>query len=846
MESSQKKLSVLVASILVVLGLCIQPLETHAQTAGVVTDPGHTVVNVLNGLTQAATTSNTWQQVAVKALEQVAMKVADKVAKKMIQKTINWASTGFNGNPFYVRNQSAYLQSVGDQQVLGFLGELSQSNSPYARTTAQYLTQKYTGTYTDDATFTLQTLLGPNWQNFTTDFTYGGWDAWEETISHPGNQPREFGQIAAQELNSRITSSHDQVVNELLQNKGFLGVKKCVAYKNGGGTVGTSADNGTCQTLQGELNIAQQTNTACTGSSPSNASTCQSLESELLTAQQTNTACTVAGQTTYTAAQCQDAKDEMASIPANSVYQQCVSAGAANNAPTPTQCQDAQQEIASLQANPVYQQCLANGNTSDSANYTLSVDNIDNCARYETTTPGAIVEEQLSKSLLSPLDTAIQKGGSGNPIIDSVVDLSSNLISQGIEGLISDAFSSNTSNKAGPGNNTSGYTNLFTPTNTATNWSNTPDANIAIEDLNNGTDNGNGTITYGSPSADLQKALDDTNQEVGFLEQTVSILQAYPTETQTLDQCLPGPDKGWKTRLETIFNKKIAPIERVANKDKDNKRVHTAQSSLQLLQDDLSKEEKNITDGLEGVGTIPSAPLIYDRISKAGTYSTELENIQTSLNDKRKALSILQEIADTVKANPTKLVNGQIVVDPNQGLSDQLRLYSSIKQYISTDDSVSEAKGQAQIAQQDSQNTFNTSNPHSLLSQCYKERSLKIDVDLLDKADGYLCGFNTFDKSTNNPSVEGAEPTPASATQNPDGTETDSTGNYDPTTVPNATPVTGAPYYYVPTGYGYTYPWETGAASVFTGNVGTQELRINCSDFYNSRDKDYQVDTYSN
>jgi hypothetical protein len=273
------------------------------------------------------------------------------------------------------------------------------------------------------------------------------------------------------------------------------------------------------------------------------------------------------------------------------------------------------------------------------------------------------------------------------------------------------------------------------------------------------------------------------------------------------------------------------------SKDKETDRVHRAQETYDNLNKIFNEEQKKITNSFLDAQNIPHATILYDRIRKYQTYNSRLDMITDTVLDKRRALANLKSILIDVAKYPTKSIAGDIILNPNQDLLGKKKVYASIKQYIGSDESISTAQGQLQITQKDERSTFGdldqTKYPDSLYAACIQERSLPIykDTSLLDKASGYLCGFNTF---TNVKAGQAPPNMTYDAGSSAGSSAADDEFANDTETIDNGTNQTIEEAYY-PTAYTYTWmPFKS------------KDLRINCDAFYNSSEADYQIDTFSN
>ncbi len=197
-----------------------------------------------------------WQAIKTNCLDPVSQQIAQQILKSMTQKTLDWVTTGMNGNPFYVRDLESYLGSVSDQSLRSFIDDFAQKENPYAKDIAKslattYLKDKYD--YVPD--FTLDKIVGSDWQDFSDgDFRKGGWDGWLAMTQLPQNNPVGAALLASSTVNKKI--SKDVAINQedLSQNNGFLSMKRCVSKKENTGSGGQGDDPGLSYLFSGNGN----------------------------------------------------------------------------------------------------------------------------------------------------------------------------------------------------------------------------------------------------------------------------------------------------------------------------------------------------------------------------------------------------------------------------------------------------------------------------------------------------------------------------------------------------------------------------------------------------------------
>lgn len=159
------------------------------------------------------------------------------------QSIVNWINTGFDGDPLFIQNPRLFFKGIENQQVYSFVAELNNPEKyPFgpeigASIATMYNCDKYTDSdnncFNNTAVFTLGAEIGENWQDFYSDFNVGGWGGWLAATQNPANNPFDFQFMASKEIQARIDLQQQTVKDEILQNGGFLSLRKCVLYDDG-------------------------------------------------------------------------------------------------------------------------------------------------------------------------------------------------------------------------------------------------------------------------------------------------------------------------------------------------------------------------------------------------------------------------------------------------------------------------------------------------------------------------------------------------------------------------------------------------------------------------------------
>ncbi len=181
-----------------------------------------------------------WEQ----CLNGIAVKISQKQIASMSQGILNWVNTGFNGDPLFVRDQESFFKKIQNDSLQSFIAPFTDPTNaslyPYGKSTAQMLVNNSKITFSDVAKSTLQDSLpeGVTTEDFSKDFSKGGWTGWLSLTQNPANNPLGFTLMASEEALKQESEKVQIKKDELLQGKGFLSATKCIEQSSPDGTVG--------------------------------------------------------------------------------------------------------------------------------------------------------------------------------------------------------------------------------------------------------------------------------------------------------------------------------------------------------------------------------------------------------------------------------------------------------------------------------------------------------------------------------------------------------------------------------------------------------------------------------
>ncbi len=171
---------------------------------------------------------------------------AKLIVQKLTAETVNYINSGFQGNPTFVTDPDKFFLDVGDDVASNYLstnGALNQLCSPF-KVQVRIALVKNRMAEKQNYSCTLGTLE-QNYENFTNDFSQGGWDAWFNVTQN--NQSNPYGTYldARDQLAIQIGTAKSNYANQLNWGQGFLSYEKCTKYEGsfmqGGKEQGTGA-----------------------------------------------------------------------------------------------------------------------------------------------------------------------------------------------------------------------------------------------------------------------------------------------------------------------------------------------------------------------------------------------------------------------------------------------------------------------------------------------------------------------------------------------------------------------------------------------------------------------------
>lgn len=171
-------------------------------------------------------------------LKSVGRLVTKMLLQKITVSTVEWINNGFEGKPLFLQDPGKFFGDIGKNEFLKFKSEIDDPYLyPFGRNFLKNQVLSLNNRFNENARYSLNELIQqttPQYDaiSFGTNFSYGGWAAWNALTQVPANNPLGFNIIATTEISARLKgttfSKGEEVQSVLDQSGGFLGDERCV------------------------------------------------------------------------------------------------------------------------------------------------------------------------------------------------------------------------------------------------------------------------------------------------------------------------------------------------------------------------------------------------------------------------------------------------------------------------------------------------------------------------------------------------------------------------------------------------------------------------------------------
>lgn len=163
-------------------------------------------------------------------LDQIATMIAKKILRSLTDSIVNWAASGFDGNPVFISDVGGFFRDIGDEIAGDFIenSDLNFLCSPFRLDIQLGLSRQRAG-QRSYFRCTLSDVV-KNIENFTIGVNgnfneNGGWSGWYSMTQYPQNNPYGAQFLAEQELKARLSARIGQLETELSWGNGFFSYK---------------------------------------------------------------------------------------------------------------------------------------------------------------------------------------------------------------------------------------------------------------------------------------------------------------------------------------------------------------------------------------------------------------------------------------------------------------------------------------------------------------------------------------------------------------------------------------------------------------------------------------------
>ena len=171
-------------------------------------------------------------------LKSVGRLVTKMLLQKITVSTVEWINNGFEGKPLFLQDPGKFFGDIGKNEFLKFKSEIDDPYLyPFGRNFLKNQVLSLNNRFNENARYSLNELIQqttPQYDaiSFGSNFSYGGWAAWNALTQVPANKPLGFNIIATTEISARLKgttfSKGEEVQSVLDQSGGFLGDERCV------------------------------------------------------------------------------------------------------------------------------------------------------------------------------------------------------------------------------------------------------------------------------------------------------------------------------------------------------------------------------------------------------------------------------------------------------------------------------------------------------------------------------------------------------------------------------------------------------------------------------------------
>ena len=191
------------------------------------------VVKATDEVTEEERKANLREQ----CLNGIAYTLAKNQLTDMTRYTLNWITSGFSGDPFYVRNMERFMTSLNDgiiKKEIEMFGNIPAY--PYSTSFSRSYISTYKQRIKNFEDTMMSSMLhyleeGKEVEDFADNFLVGGWDGFIAMTQFPQNNPLGYTMVMSQNIADKQTEKAEEIKQELNSSTPTLSQKTCVKWE---------------------------------------------------------------------------------------------------------------------------------------------------------------------------------------------------------------------------------------------------------------------------------------------------------------------------------------------------------------------------------------------------------------------------------------------------------------------------------------------------------------------------------------------------------------------------------------------------------------------------------------
>lgn len=175
------------------------------------------------------------KNVAKEVFRSVLQAIARRMLADLTKSTVQWINTGNFGRPLFLTNPDSFFRDIAKGQIKNIVDTFGYDprRFPFGRQYALQVIDNYRNTLENNASYSLSAAMPIEEQIlYRENFNTGGWNAFVLNTQYPQNNIIGFNLLATEELGRRLAGTQNSVANNvrdtLQQGQGFLSPQVCL------------------------------------------------------------------------------------------------------------------------------------------------------------------------------------------------------------------------------------------------------------------------------------------------------------------------------------------------------------------------------------------------------------------------------------------------------------------------------------------------------------------------------------------------------------------------------------------------------------------------------------------